>query len=80
MGKTIAVTDRASKRSKSLKKREETSSTLPGRITPGGILELAAVLTAQEGKTMKRIVKSMRRGSSGRISSVRVKQRAPRQD
>ena len=69
--KNIAISDDAYQRLKSLKKPGESFTDLIERMTEHkGILDLAGVLTLEEGRSMKETVERMRKESSNRTSRV----------
>jgi len=69
--KNIAISDETYQRLKSLKKQGESFTELLERMTKQkGILELAGVLTPQEGRSVRETVERMRKDSSDRILRV----------
>jgi predicted CopG family antitoxin len=69
--KNIAISDEAYQRLKSLKKPGESFTELIERMTrQKGVLELAGVLTPQEGRSMKESIARLRKESSDRVLDV----------
>ncbi len=69
--KNIAISDEAYQRLKSLKKPGESFTELIERMTQQkAILELAGVLTPQEGRSMRETIEKMRKESSDRVLHV----------
>lgn len=69
--KNIAISDEAYQRLKSLKKPGESFTALIERMTQQkSVLDLAGVLTVEEGRTMRETVGRMREESSSRMLRV----------